>query len=179
MPPSLTTSPAALTGRAALFIIRLALGAIFLWSALAKLRQPYDFLSTVYDYELVTAPLGLAAAMLLPWLELITAFCLLASIALPGALIVAASLSLLFLAVIASALHHGLDIRCGCFGGSDQTRIGYPVLWRAAAMLIAAVAGFVLSTRFPSQTRSTASAAEPPPGKDWHRREPVPATQVT
>ena len=36
-----------------LFVVRLGLGCLFLWSGLPKIRQPYDFLASVYNYELV------------------------------------------------------------------------------------------------------------------------------
>ena len=49
-----------------LFLARLGIGCMFLWSSLPKIRQPYDFLSSVYSYELVGPKLGMFVAMTLP-----------------------------------------------------------------------------------------------------------------
>lgn len=51
-------------------VARLALGCIFIAGSIAKLRQPYDFLGSVYNYELVGPGLGAVVAIVLPWLEL-------------------------------------------------------------------------------------------------------------
>jgi hypothetical protein len=42
------------------------LGFMLLWSSLPKIRQPYDFLGSVYGYELVGAKLGIFVAMTIP-----------------------------------------------------------------------------------------------------------------
>ncbi|UCG49519.1 MAG: hypothetical protein JSU94_06995, partial [Phycisphaerales bacterium] len=42
-----------------IILVRLALGCLFIWSSLPKIRQPYDFLSSIYDYEIVGPRLGL------------------------------------------------------------------------------------------------------------------------
>ena len=47
-------------------VVRLGLGCMFLYGSLHKIRQPYDFLSSVYYYELVGPRLGLLVAMVLP-----------------------------------------------------------------------------------------------------------------
>jgi uncharacterized membrane protein YphA (DoxX/SURF4 family) len=98
------------------FVIRLGLGCMLIYSSLPKIRQPYDFLSSVYQYELVGPKLGLLVAMTLPWLELLAGICLVGGIFVGGALLAAVAMALMFTYVVSSALYHDLEITCGCFG---------------------------------------------------------------
>ena len=124
---------------ASVVLVRLALGCLFIWSSLPKIRQPYDFLSSIYDYEIVGPKLGLLVAMILPWAELLVGICLVGGVFLGGALLVAAAMGAIFTFVIASALYRGLDISCGCFSTSAD-KISYITLIRALLILLAALA---------------------------------------
>ena len=122
-------------------VVRLVLGCMFLYSSLPKIRQPYDFLSNVYNFELVGPKLGLLVAMVLPWAELLVGICLIGGIFVSGALLVSIGMGAMFSFVIASALYRGLNISCGCFSASSVEQIGYTTLIRALMiMLISAVA---------------------------------------
>ncbi|MFH1616423.1 MAG: MauE/DoxX family redox-associated membrane protein [Planctomycetota bacterium] len=59
-----------------LYFVRVAIGCMFIYSSLPKIRQPYDFLASVYSYELVGPKVGMFVAMTLPFLELIVGICL-------------------------------------------------------------------------------------------------------
>lgn len=106
-----------------LFLVRLALGCVFIYSSLPKIRQPYDFLSNVYGYEIVGPKLGLLVAMILPWFELLVGISLLGGIFISGALLAAAAMAAMFTYVISSALYRQLDISCGCFGAGGTPSI--------------------------------------------------------
>ena len=165
------------TGRrvqdALVLCLRFGLGLMFLWSSLPKLQQPYDFLSTVYGYELVGPKLGLAAAVMLPWLEFLLGMCLITGLFLDGALLLTALLAVVFTFVQASAIARGLDITCGCFSSLGGEPIGSASLARAALVLLAATvayaAGFSLVPIESSQTSRNAGSrlAEPAEGYGW------------
>jgi uncharacterized membrane protein YphA (DoxX/SURF4 family) len=122
-------------------VVRLGLGCMFLYGSLPKIRQPYDFLSNVYNFELVGPKLGLLTAMVLPWAELLVGICLIGGIFVSGALLVSIGMGAMFSFVIGSALYRGLNISCGCFSASSVEQIGYTTLIRALViMLISAVA---------------------------------------
>jgi uncharacterized membrane protein YphA (DoxX/SURF4 family) len=122
-------------------IVRIGLGCMFLYSSLPKLRQPYDFLSSVYMYELVDPKLGLLIAMVLPWAELMVGVCLLGGIFIGGALLVSIGLGAMFTFVIGSAMYRGLEISCGCF--SESGAIGYATLIRACAIMLVSIAAYI------------------------------------
>src|SRR6185503_9602116 len=63
------------------WISRLIVGGVFIWSGSAHLANPYYFMSTIYQYELTSATLGVLIGSYLPFLELLLAMCLLSGTA--------------------------------------------------------------------------------------------------
>jgi uncharacterized membrane protein YphA (DoxX/SURF4 family) len=124
-------------------IVRLVLGCMFLYSSLPKIRQPYDFLSSVYNYELVGPKLGMLVAMVLPWAELLVGICLIGGIFVSGALLVSIAMGATFSFAIASALYRGLNISCGCFSASSAEQIGYATLIRAIVIMLLGIAAYI------------------------------------
>jgi len=124
-------------------VVRLGLGCMFLYSSLPKIRQPYDFLSNVYNFELVGPKLGMLIAMVLPWTELLVGVCLVGGIFVGGALLVSIAMGAMFSFVIASALYRGLNISCGCFSASSVEQIGYTTLIRALLIMIISAAAYL------------------------------------
>jgi uncharacterized membrane protein YphA (DoxX/SURF4 family) len=112
------------------WIARLIVGGILVWSGSAHLANPYYFLSTVYQYELTTAPIGALVAAFMPFLELVLAACLLSGCCQRAAWSLTSLMLLGFVSVQGSALYRGLKISCGCFGPEinrpiDATSITY------------------------------------------------------
>ncbi|MHC4739886.1 MAG: MauE/DoxX family redox-associated membrane protein [Planctomycetota bacterium] len=64
------------------------------------MRQPYDFLSSVYSYELVGPRLGMFVVMILPGLELLVGICLVGGIFIGGALLTSAAMAAMFTFVL-------------------------------------------------------------------------------
>jgi putative oxidoreductase len=128
--------------RGFVLLARVGLGCLFLYSALPKIRQPYDFLHDVYNYEIVGPKLGLLVAMTLPWMELLVGICLLGGIFVSGAFLVCMGMAAMFTFVITWALYQGLDISCGCFG-SGTAKITYLTLIRALLILLFSAAAYL------------------------------------
>jgi uncharacterized membrane protein YphA (DoxX/SURF4 family) len=124
-------------------VVRLVLGCMFLYSSLPKIRQPYDFLSSVYNYELVGPKLGVLVAMVLPWAELLVGICLIGGIFVSGALLVSIAMGAMFSFAIASALYRALNISCGCFSTSNTEQIGYLTLIRACMIVLLSIAAYI------------------------------------
>ena len=97
------------------------MGCLFIYAAIPKIRQSYDFLADVYNYEMVGPTMGMVVAMVLPWVELCTGICLIGGVLVGGALLLCTCLCLLFVLAISWALVHKLHISCGCFGSSAET----------------------------------------------------------
>ena len=56
-----------------LFIIALAFGALFLWSGVAKIKDPVSFADAVRNYRLIGDPFVAVAAIFIPWVEVFAA----------------------------------------------------------------------------------------------------------
>jgi uncharacterized membrane protein YphA (DoxX/SURF4 family) len=126
-----------------MIIARLAIGVIFIASSISKLLQPYDFLASVYSYELVGSNIGVAIAIVLSWLELFVGICLVGGIFVKGAILASIGMCAMFSLVLASALWRGLEISCGCFSSSAQNIISYWTLIRAVVLLLVCVAIYI------------------------------------
>ena len=122
-------------------LIRLSLGCLFLWSSLPKIRQPYDFLSSVYNYELVGPKLGMLVAVILPWLELLVGLCLLGGIFVGGALLLSIGMAIMFTFTTSFALYRGLKISCGCFGASGI--ISYSTIIHTCMILLFSIVAYI------------------------------------
>jgi cobalt-zinc-cadmium efflux system protein len=101
--------------RLARIAARLTLAGIFIYASLEKIAQPAAFAKDVYNYQILPDALINLTAIVLPWLELFLGLCLLAGFWLPGAVLTANGLLVVFLAALVFNLARGLDINCGCF----------------------------------------------------------------
>lgn len=108
-----------------LFLVALAFGALFLWSGVAKIKDPVSFAEAVRNYRLIGDPFAAAAALFIPWLEVFAGIGVMTDkFRKGGAAILTVSL-IAFTGAIVIAWLRGLDITCGCFG--DETPMNYPV----------------------------------------------------
>lgn len=126
--------------------LRLLLGAVFVYAAYTKLRQPYLFFALSIDsYQLLPEWAVLALARTLPWLELILGMLLVSGSWLRYTSIVATGILALFFSVMLWSYAHGAGIDCGCFGVGEA--LSAKTLARDGALLAAGVALIVLSRR--------------------------------
>jgi hypothetical protein len=131
-------------------IIRLVLASALLFTGLSKLRAPYEFLISVYGYELTGPLTSLIVATVVPWLEVVTAICLWGKLCYRGALAMTILLMAVFTTVVAIALYRQLDISCGCFISSDK--IGYSTFIRSTTLLSISIIGLILASRNATQS---------------------------
>ncbi|KQC10315.1 MAG: hypothetical protein APR62_02055 [Smithella sp. SDB] len=97
-------------------IFRLLLAIIFLYAGIETIINPGDFSVAIYNYRLLPDSAINFVAVLLPWLEIIIALCLIGGINVKGAASLSSLLFLMFAIALTFNLVRGLDISCGCFG---------------------------------------------------------------
>jgi len=102
-------------------VIRLFLGAIFLWASLAKLHSPRTFLLTVRAYDATPEWLSKGIAYGLPVLEFCVAIVLIVGVMTRIVASVSVLLFLVFLIGLIEASARGIQLECGCFGGGGAT----------------------------------------------------------
>jgi hypothetical protein len=95
---------------------RWILGLLLVWAALSKLANPQEFFTGLLSYRL---PLGSgliqAAAVVLPWLELLCGLLLLSKMMIGPAMVLTSLLFVAFTIAAGQAWLRGLEISCGCF----------------------------------------------------------------
>jgi uncharacterized membrane protein YphA (DoxX/SURF4 family) len=155
------------TGKILLTIGRIALAAIFIVAAYAKLKPQAPvswsmgsmrvslsmFAMQVDSYQLLPPAIVSPAAHFLPPFELFIGLWLLSGIALRYAALVTSLLLTVFFAVMVRSYFLGLEINCGCFGPMTLLRDG-SLLALALAVTIGA---FLLNRRrnVPSPANAT------------------------
>jgi len=124
--------------RFTLIALRVALGAIFVYAAWVKLRDPWQLFAMSIDAYRVL-PLGMVelTARVVPWLELALGLWLIAGfwLRVSGALV--SLLLLTFFGLMVRAYAKGMAIDCGCFGPGEA--ISWKTLLRDGTLVAAAL----------------------------------------
>jgi uncharacterized membrane protein YphA (DoxX/SURF4 family) len=89
-----------------------------------KIADPAKFALDIANYRIAPRELINLVAILLPWIELTAGAFVLAGVWLRTSALVLSSLTILFFAIIVSALARGLNIECGCFGTVGGRHVG-------------------------------------------------------
>ncbi len=122
-----------------------ALAGVFLYAGVVKALDPARFAGEVAAYQLTPHTLSTLAALYLPPFEILCALALFWRPWRLPALVLLGGLLVFFTGAIASAWIRGLDIACGCFGGSAETgEYLVPILRDLALIAMAVVAGWCL-----------------------------------
>jgi len=124
--------------------LRLVLVAVFLFAGLTKAKDPQAFADQIRGFQIVPYWAATAMALYIPWLETFTGFGLLLRRFVPGALLTATFLLVVFMAAVASAWYRGLDASCGCFGATDVGTTYSRVLIRDGVLLVVIVTAALL-----------------------------------
>jgi putative oxidoreductase len=100
--------------------VRIALGALFVFAAFLKLKDPQAFAEAVKAFKIfdldTAAHLVVMAAFTVPWLEMLCGILLIFGLWTRAAALALTGLILAFTVGIISVLVRDLDVSCGCFG---------------------------------------------------------------
>lgn len=118
-------------------LLRIALAGVFALAGITKLLDPQGSRRSMVDFGLPDGAARLAAYVL-PSLELVVAVALLPAATAVYGSVGAAVLLLAFIAAIGVSLARGRRPDCHCFGQLHSAPIGWPLLARNAALLVAA-----------------------------------------
>jgi hypothetical protein len=124
------------------WLARMIIGLLLLTSGYTHISNPYQFLQSIYGYQLVGDWLGILIAAFLPFLHLSLGVALLMRPQLRRPAF-ATSAALLATYTIAQtlALGRGLRISCGCFSSYQTGPIGYPSIAIAASACALSIVG--------------------------------------
>src|SRR5205814_1102448 len=99
--------------------IQTVLGLAFIAAGVLKILDPLAFAISIARLRLLPASTAGELAIVLPWLEVVTAVALFLPKYRRAALCLLASLLIVFTSVLGIALIRGTAASCGCFGRSD------------------------------------------------------------
>ena len=123
-----------------LALTRLALGAVILAAALAKIGDLPAMALQVHNYRLAPVWSENLVAIVLPWIELCTGMALVFGIRARAGAIVGLALMVLFTFAVGSAWARGLDFECGCFGKAGASHIGAKKFAENIGLIVLALA---------------------------------------
>lgn len=135
-----------MNGRVVALVLRLLLGGLLIYASHDKLLDPQPFANAIDNYQILPRIAINAFAVVLPWIEMLTAACLITGVFAAGASLVAFGMFFAFTAALVSAVLRGLNIECGCFNLATETE---KVSWLAAggrALLVLASLQIMLSS---------------------------------
>jgi len=142
------------------WVVRIALAIVFLWAGWAKLIDPSRFFGALLGYDLPISESVLRfIAVTLPWLECLCGAALLVNVWPETVRPLTLFLGGLFVALLSQALLRGLNVDCGCFGGSSHAWFNQPLIaWlRAIALTIGALYLWLDGTKRPERMESCLS----------------------
>ena len=120
-------------------LMRLALAGVYLFAAVPKLIDPWDFARAINNFRILPDSAVPWTALWLPAFEAVAALAVLTGLLHRGGLLAIAGLSGAFAAGVASAMIRGLDIECGCFGSTASSHANLEHLALNVGTLLAAV----------------------------------------
>ena len=116
-----------------LLLIRLMLGATFLWAGLMKIPAIDIFAQTIRAFDILPLPFVNPLAIVLPWVEITSGVCLILGLWTQSNALISLFLLLSFGIALSVNLYRGVEVSCGCFsldgsGGSLYIAIVRDVL---------------------------------------------------
>lgn len=114
---------------------RIVLGALFAWAAVTKIPNMELFAEETANYRLLPASLVALFAVTLAGVEILSGALLVLGIAVRASASIVGLMLVAFIVALSQALLRGIDLRCGCFGGTELATWG--TVARDAAMLLA------------------------------------------
>ena len=97
-----------------ILIVRVLLGAVFLWASFDKIMDPSKFARDISNYHIIPFGLENIIAIILPWLEFFIGSGLILGLFVDGAVLLSGFLLIAFNVLIAQAMLRGFNIDCGC-----------------------------------------------------------------
>jgi uncharacterized membrane protein YphA (DoxX/SURF4 family) len=127
-----------------MILLRVLLGAVFIWASVPKILNPQSFADIVANYRILSPALVNPAAVILPWIEALCGVCLITGRLVRGSALIFVALMATFLTVTAFNIYRGLDVNCGCFSVSAQEARGSQIINLGRNFLLLVVGILVL-----------------------------------
>ncbi|MCU1238002.1 MAG: DoxX family protein [Candidatus Solibacter sp.] len=122
----------------AVVLLRVVLGAIFIYAGYVKLEQPWQlFAAGIAEYEIVPLWAATFLARTLPAFEMLLGLMLVIGRWSRTSTVIMSGLLVVFFSLMVRAFAQGKDISCGCFGPNET--ISWKTLLRDGSMLAGSI----------------------------------------
>ncbi len=106
------------TKKILLFAIKLILGITFVYSSFHKIQDPASFAKILYGYAIFPDITINIMAIIIPFIELSTGFCLIFGVFPRAAILIINAMLIAFIILITFNLLRGHQFDCGCFSST-------------------------------------------------------------
>ena len=128
-------------------VVRMALGAVFLFSCAGKIADPTAFAAIVRNYQLLPPPMVSTTAVIFPWIEAVCGLALVVGRLEKGAALLVSLMMIVFIGLLFYNSYRGLNIACGCFSLATDAPSNIVVNTLRNLLILAAGAWVLLSPR--------------------------------
>jgi uncharacterized membrane protein YphA (DoxX/SURF4 family) len=136
------------------WVLRLALAAVFVYAAIPKLLDPGEFAAAIQNYRAVPESVVGHIALFVPVFEIVIAIALLVPPYTRGAALLGTLLLVVFGAAMAQARWRGIDLSCGCFGAAFEAKVSWLTVTRTLGLAVVS-AVLLFAARRPPMARSS------------------------
>lgn len=112
-----------LESRWLLFLLRVALGGLFLYAGVTKIGNPQAFADSIATFKMLPPQLINLVALGLPPFEILLGLMLISGWKVRVASLAVAALAIVFGVILGQAIARGLSVDCGCFGSGEPSAV--------------------------------------------------------
>ncbi len=126
-------------GNSVTTILRIVMGLLFIYSGLFKAVNPDNFSKVIILYDVLPENLVPYAAIIFPYIELLTGLLLLTGYKIKASALIAMILMVFLITIISINIYRGKSFACGCFNLEElgiKEDIGIPLILRDIVFLI-------------------------------------------
>ena len=127
-----------MTNKLIVFVMRIVLAAVFIYSSLDKVAHPEGFAIAVRGYQFLPLEMTNIFAIVIAWAELVAGVLLLLGLFTRKAAAAALLLLAMFTGAVGIALGRGIAIDCGCFSNEGGHTTDYTLIIRNLFLITAA-----------------------------------------
>ena len=127
-----------LTHKAFIFVLRVFLGGLFLYSSIHKIQSPDEFAIAIRGYKLLPVGLTNLFALFVAWSEAVVGIMLILGVMTKKAAGGVFLLLAMFTVAILTTVIRGMAIDCGCFSNEGGHPTTFPLVIRNLFLIAAA-----------------------------------------
>jgi uncharacterized membrane protein YphA (DoxX/SURF4 family) len=128
-----------LTNKLFIFLLRIFLGALFVYSSLHKVQNPDGFAIAIRGYKMLPFALTNLFAIFIAWSELIAGIMLIVGVMTRKAAGAVLVMLVMFTVAITTTVVRGIAVDCGCFSNEGNHATDYTLIIRNLFLITAAL----------------------------------------